>query len=97
MASDDQAIDRATVAKIAAGFLVALVILYLFGVVFGWREIRRTLRSANLNWFALALASTTVGLVSWAKAWDEILELVDVDCRCRRSSSRTSPRRSPTT
>ena len=75
----DQSIDRATIAKIAIGFAVALVVLYLFGVVFGWQEILRTLQSAHPGWFALTLASTTVGLIAWSKAWDEILHLVDVD------------------
>jgi hypothetical protein len=79
MSADDPTIDRATLAKIGLGFVVAIVVLYFFGRVFGWKEIAKTLRTAHLGWFALTLGSTTVGLVAWSKAWDEILHLVEVD------------------
>ena len=80
---DDEAakagLDRGSVAKIAAGFAVALVLLYLFGRVIGWNEIVSTLGSADPRWFALAIASSTVALAIWAKAWDQILGLVGAD------------------
>jgi hypothetical protein len=66
-------------AKIGIGFVVALVILYLFGRVIGWGEISRTFADADVKWLLLALASTAVGLVAWAKAWDVILSLFDID------------------
>jgi len=80
MATQNQtALDRGTLAKVGVGFGIALVLLYLFGTVVGWAEIARTLRGADPRWFALALASTTVGLAVWAKAWDEVLCVIDVD------------------
>lgn len=80
MATQNQtALDRGTLAKVGAGFAIALVLLYLFGAVIGWSEITRTLRAADPWWFALALASTTLGLAVWAKAWDEVLCVIDVD------------------
>ncbi|MFB6164578.1 MAG: lysylphosphatidylglycerol synthase transmembrane domain-containing protein [Haloarculaceae archaeon] len=79
MATVESALDRRTAGKVGVGFLVAVVLLYLFGRVIGWDEITRTLANADPTWFAAALASMTLGLVVWAKAWDEILHLVDVD------------------
>ncbi|MFD1587702.1 lysylphosphatidylglycerol synthase transmembrane domain-containing protein [Halorientalis brevis] len=73
------AFNGGTVAKVGAGFAIALVLLYLFGTVVGWAAIARTLRAADPRWFGLALASTTLGLAAWAKAWDEVLCVIDVD------------------
>ena len=76
--------DRGTIVKVAAGFVVALVLLYLFGRAIGWNEIVSTLGRADPRWLGLAIASSTVALVIWAKAWDVILDLVDVDIPFRK-------------
>lgn len=65
------------VAKVAIGFAVAGIVLYLFGRVVGIDEIVRTIRGSALEWLVLACLSTTVCLVIWAKAWDVILRVVD--------------------
>ena len=75
--------DRGTAWKAIAGFLVAAVVLYLFGHVIGWREISRTLADANPLWFGLACVSTLISLVVWSKSWDVILDLVGIDVRFR--------------
>ncbi len=73
------ALDRGTIAKVAAGFVVAALIIYLFGRVIGWSEILRTLGNANLFWVAVACLSSGICLVIWTKSWDVTLSLVDVD------------------
>ena len=79
-ASDtDGTVDGGTAVKSLAGFLVAAVVLYLFGRVVGWDEILRVLRGARLRWVAVACASTAIGLVVWSKAWDITLSVVDVE------------------
>lgn len=71
--------DRRTVGKIGVGFLIALIILYLFGVVIGWNEILDALADANLWWIGAACLSTALCLVVWAKSLDVILQLLDID------------------
>ncbi|MFC4358710.1 YbhN family protein [Halobium salinum] len=71
-------VDRKTVAKALAGFVVAGVVLYLFGRVIGWAEITRTLRDANFAWVAAACGSSLLCLLVWSKSWDVILHLLDV-------------------
>ena len=74
---------RNTVAKAFVGFAVAGVVLYLFGRVIGWDELRRALADANLAWVAAACGSTVVGLVLWSKVWDVVLSVFDVDIPLR--------------
>lgn len=71
--------DRATAAKAGVGFLVAGVVLYLFGTVIGWGEILSTLGRADLRWVGVACLSTAVCLTIWSKSWDVILTLLEVD------------------
>jgi ABC-type nitrate/sulfonate/bicarbonate transport system permease component len=40
-------VDRKTIAKVLVGFVLAAIVLYLFGRVIGWSEILNTLRNAN--------------------------------------------------
>ena len=75
--------DRRTAVKVVAGFLVAGLLLYLFGRVIGWNEISRTLRDANPLPFGLACLSTVISLVIWSKSWDVILDLVGIDVSFR--------------
>jgi hypothetical protein len=72
-------IDRRTVAKAGAGFVAAVVLIYLFGTVIGWGEILTTLGRADPWWIGLACVSSVVCLVVWAKSWDVVLGLLDVD------------------
>src|SRR6056297_530968 len=71
--------DRRTTVKALAGFLVAGLLLYLFGQVIGWGEILAILGRARPAWLALACLSTLVSLAVWAKSWDVILCAVGVD------------------
>ena len=72
-------VDRRTATKVIASFVAASVLLYFFGTVIGWGEILSTLRGAELRWLAVACLSSTLCLVIWAKSWDVILAVVDVD------------------
>lgn len=72
-------LDRGTALKAFAGFAVAAALLYLFGRVVGWERIVATLAGADYKWIAAACASTTVCLVVWSKAWEVLLEVVDVE------------------
>jgi hypothetical protein len=79
-------LDRGTVLKALAGFVVAGVLLYYFGSVIGWSEIFATLRGADYEWIVVACASTTLSLVIWSKAWDALLSVVDVEIPFARLS-----------
>ena len=80
----DQFADRRTLAKIVAGFVVAGVLVYLLGVVVGLGDVRLALAAADLEWLALACASTLVGLAAWGKAWQVVLAVVGVEVSFRR-------------
>ncbi len=69
---------RRTLAKAGVGFLVAGLILYLFGAVIGWGDILDALRDANLWWVGAACLSTAVCLVVWSKSLDVILSIFDI-------------------
>ena len=75
---DSSGFDRRTLAKIGTGFLAAVVLVYLAGWVVGWNRILSTLARANYWWVALGCLSSTVCLVVWSKAWDEVLDVLDV-------------------
>ncbi|PSP70998.1 TIGR00374 family protein [Halobacteriales archaeon QH_6_68_27] len=77
-------LDRRTLAKTVAGFAVAGVILYLLAVGIGIEEIRGELADADPLWLAAGCASTAVGLVSWAKAWQVVLGVVGIPVRFRK-------------
>ncbi|MBX0297901.1 lysylphosphatidylglycerol synthase transmembrane domain-containing protein [Haloarcula nitratireducens] len=75
---DSSGFDRRTLAKIGVGFLAAVMLVYLAGWVVGWNRILSTLAGANYWWVALGCLSSTACLVVWAKAWDEVLDVLDV-------------------
>ena len=77
-------LDRRTLVKTVAGFIVAGVILYLLAVGIGIEEIRAELTDADPLWLAAGCASTAVGLVSWAKAWQVVLGVVGIPVRFRK-------------
>lgn len=70
--------------KIVAGFAVAVLLVYLLGVVIGWEETLQQLRTVDLRWFVAACVSTTIGLAAWAKAWKVVLGEAGVDVRYRK-------------
>lgn len=72
-------IDRKTLLKTAVGFVVAAVLLYLFGWALGWERLAGVLGRADGRWVAVACASTAACLVCWAKGWDIVLRVVGVD------------------
>ena len=77
-------LDRRTLVKTVAGFIVAGIILYLLAVGIGIEEIRAELADADPLWLAAGCASTAVGLVSWAKAWQVVLGVVGIPVRFRK-------------
>jgi len=77
-------LDRRTVAKIAVGFVVAVVLLWLLAVAIGTGDIRRELARADPRWLAAGCLSTAVGLVAWAKAWQVVLRVVGVHVPFRK-------------
>ena len=80
----DQFAERQTLAKIAIGFVVAGVLVYLLGYVVGWRSVGQALAGANGRWLVIACASTLVGLVAWSKAWQVVLGVVGIHVTFRR-------------
>ncbi|MDY6819053.1 MAG: lysylphosphatidylglycerol synthase transmembrane domain-containing protein [Halobacteriales archaeon] len=76
--------DRQTLVKIAGGFLVAGLLIYLLGVVVGWREINATLRNVSGEWLAVACLSTLLCLMAWSKAWQIVLAVVGIEVPYRR-------------
>ena len=64
--------------KILAGFVLALVLIYLLGVAVGWESTIERLRGAHLGWVAAACASTVLCLLVWALMWQRILVAMDV-------------------
>jgi uncharacterized protein (TIRG00374 family) len=72
-------VDRKTISKVLVGFVLAAIVLYLFGRVIGWSEILNTLRNANPLWIAAACGSSLLCLLVWSRSWDVILDLLGVD------------------
>lgn len=70
--------DRRTTLKSAAGFVLAGLLLYLFGRVLGWAEVLAVLRSADPAWLAAAATASALCLVAWAKGWGLVLRTVGV-------------------
>jgi len=72
------------VAKLLVGFGVALLLIYLIGVVVGWEETVERLRTAHLGWVALACVSSLLCLAVWSKMWQVVLEAVGVSVTYRK-------------
>jgi hypothetical protein len=70
--------------KIAAGFAVAIVLVYLLGAVVGWRETIAQLRGADARWFVAGCLSTAIGLGAWGKAWQVVLAEAGIVVRYRK-------------
>ncbi|WP_226011145.1 lysylphosphatidylglycerol synthase transmembrane domain-containing protein [Halomicrobium salinisoli] len=77
-------LDRKTVAQIALGFVVAVVVLGLFAVGIGVGEIRAALAGAELEWLALGCLSTLLCLTAWGKSWQIVLRVAGVEESFRR-------------
>ncbi|MEF8851294.1 MAG: lysylphosphatidylglycerol synthase transmembrane domain-containing protein [Haloarculaceae archaeon] len=77
-------LDRRTLLKTGVGFVVAAVVLSLLAAGIGIDEIRAELADADPLWLAAGCVSTAVGLVSWAKAWQVVLGVVDIPVRFRK-------------
>jgi len=71
-------LDRRTAAKLAAGVVVAVLLVYLLGVVVGWAETRRRLRVADGRWVAAACLSSLLCLAAWAKTWQVVVRALGV-------------------
>ncbi len=80
----DQFAERQTLAKIAIGFVVAGILVFLLGYAVGWRSVARALSGADGRWLAVACGSTLVGLVAWSKAWQVVLGVVGIGVSFRR-------------
>ncbi|WP_202614507.1 lysylphosphatidylglycerol synthase transmembrane domain-containing protein [Halostella litorea] len=78
------AFDRRTAVKIAAGFLVAVVLVYLLAVAVGWERTLSRLRAAELRWVAAGCLSTLCCLAAWGKAWQIVLRVGGIDVPYRK-------------
>ncbi len=76
--------DRAATIKIAAGFGVAILLVYLLGVVVGWDETIARLRQTDPLWFGAAAVSTVLSIVVWAWMWRVVLDSIGVRVSLRR-------------
>jgi len=61
-----------------------VLLVYLLGVVAGWREIGRALAGADFRWLAVACGSTFLGLAAWSQAWRVVLSAVGIEVSGRR-------------
>lgn len=71
-------LDRERLLKTALGFGVALLLVYLLGAVVGWDRTLARLRTARLEWVALACVSTLLCLLAWGKTWQVVLEAIGI-------------------
>ena len=71
-------VDRRTALKIALGFVVAVVLIYLLGAVVGWEATVARLRMADPWWVLAALGSTVLCLLAWGRTWQIVLSAVGV-------------------
>ncbi|WP_121820960.1 lysylphosphatidylglycerol synthase transmembrane domain-containing protein [Halostella salina] len=78
------AFDRRTVVKIAVGFAVAVVLVYLLAVAVGWERTLAQLRGAELRWIAAGCLSTLFCLAAWGKAWQIVLREGGIDVPYRK-------------
>ncbi|NHN46137.1 flippase-like domain-containing protein [Halostella sp. JP-L12] len=76
--------DRRTVGKIAVGFVVAAILVYLLGVAVGLERTLTHLRNAELRWLGAACLSTTACLAAWGKAWQIVLRVGGIDVPYRK-------------
>jgi len=76
--------ERRTLIKLAIGFGVAAVLVYLLGAIVGWGETIEHLRAASLGWVAIASLSTLLCLVAWAKTWQVVLATMDISIPHRK-------------
>ena len=77
-------VDRRTLGKIAAGFVVAVTLVYLLGVAVGWEQTLSRLRNAELRWLGAACLSTLACLAAWGKAWQIVLRVGGIDVPYRK-------------
>jgi hypothetical protein len=77
-------LDRSALVKTVAGFLVALVLLYLIATGIGVRRVADVLAGARLRWLAAGCLSTLVCLALWGKAWQVVLGVAGIDVPYRR-------------
>ncbi|MDZ7687147.1 MAG: lysylphosphatidylglycerol synthase transmembrane domain-containing protein [Halobacteriales archaeon] len=70
--------------KLTVGFAIAILIVYLIGVVVGWEETVERLSTAHLGWVALACASSLLCLAVWSKMWQVVLDAVGVSVTYRK-------------
>jgi uncharacterized protein (TIRG00374 family) len=76
--------DRRTTTKIAGGFVVAVVLVYLLGVAVGLEQTIARLRNAELRWFGAACLSTLLCLAAWGKAWQIVLNVGGINVSYRK-------------
>ncbi|MFC7176574.1 lysylphosphatidylglycerol synthase transmembrane domain-containing protein [Halosegnis marinus] len=77
-------LDRGTLAKTLAGFLVAAVVLALFVLGVGLDQVTRALAEADPRWLAVGCLSTAACLALWGKAWQVVLRVAGIDVAYRR-------------
>ncbi|WP_435334277.1 lysylphosphatidylglycerol synthase transmembrane domain-containing protein [Haloarchaeobius sp. TZWWS8] len=75
---------RQTLVKMAVGFVIALVLVYLLGTVVGWRATIDELQRADGTWIAIGCLSTLVCLMMWGRAWQIVLRVGGIDVPYRK-------------
>lgn len=76
--------DRETLAKTGAGFVIALLLLYLIAAGVGIGRLRLVLADAHWRWLAAGCLSTLGCLGLWGKAWQIVLRVAGIDVPYRR-------------
>ncbi|WP_435348058.1 lysylphosphatidylglycerol synthase transmembrane domain-containing protein [Haloarchaeobius sp. HRN-SO-5] len=75
---------RETLVKMALGFAIALVLVYLLGTVVGWEGTLDRLARANPWWVAAGCVSTLLCLMAWGRAWQIVLGVGGIEVPYRR-------------
>ncbi|WP_340100937.1 lysylphosphatidylglycerol synthase transmembrane domain-containing protein [Salinibaculum salinum] len=75
---------RKRAVQAAAGFLIALALIYLLAVGVGLDRLRGVLARAELRWVAAGCLSTALCLVAWARVWQIVLGVVGFDVGFRK-------------
>jgi uncharacterized protein (TIRG00374 family) len=81
---DRKGSGRRRAAKFVAGFGLAVLLVYLLGVVVGWEETVERLRTAKFEWVLAACASSLLCLAVWGKMWQIVLGAVGVSVTYRK-------------
>ncbi len=72
-------VSRSQLVRIGGGFAVAMILLAVLAVGLGLEDLRTMLSTASIEWIAVAFLSTGLCFAAWARSWQIVLGVIDVD------------------